>query len=103
MSFYDSKINNTNIDINSNMQPFYLGKNDKPRLVDEKIIRKIKKKKIQIQKNSYTNKIKNCFIDFVKKNYGILLILLFIVLLLCFRYREVKKRRKRQNMVNSES
>ena len=42
-------------------------------------------------------------VDFIKKNYGILLILLFIVLLLCFRYKEVKKRRKRQNTINSES
>ena len=101
MSFYDSNINNQNI--NNNIEPFYLGRNDKPKLVDDKIIRKIKKKKIEIKKNSYTNKIKDCLIDFIKKNYGILLILLFIVLLLCFRYKEVKKRRKRQNTINSES
>lgn len=99
MSFYDSKINKQNI--NNDMVPFYLGSIDKPKLVEDKILRKIKKKKIQIKKNSYTNKIKDTCIEFIKKNYGILLIIIFIILLLCFRYREVKKRRKK--IINSES
>tara|TARA_B100000161_G_C33324647_1_gene313058 strand:- start:5 stop:307 length:303 start_codon:yes stop_codon:yes gene_type:complete len=100
MSFYDSKINNN---LNNNMNSFILGRNDKPKLVDDKILRKIKKKKIQIQKNSYSNRIKKSFMDFIKKNYGILLIILFIVLLLCFRYREVKKRREKKINLASES
>jgi len=100
MSFYDSKINKN---INNNMDTFFLGKNDKPKLVEDKVLRKIKKKKIQIQKNNYSNRFKNSCINFIKKNYGILLIILFIILLLCFRYREVKKRRKRKNIITSES
>ena len=99
MSFYDSKINNQN---NNKLEIFNLVSNTKPKLVDNKVLRKLKKKIIQIKKNNYTNKFKNSCIDFLKKNYGILLLIIFLILTLCFRYREVKKRRKKQRNINTE-
>lgn len=99
MSFYDSKINNQN---NNKLEIFNLVSNTQPKLVDNKVLRKLKKKIIQIKKNNYTNKFKNSCIDFLKKNYGILLLIIFLILTLCFRYREVKKRRKKQRNINTE-
>ena len=93
MSFSEPKIN-TEIKSFSNNNIII---SDRPSLIDNKILKKIKKKKIQIRKNNFSNKIKNYCIDFFKNNYGILLMILFLILLLAFRYREVQKRRKRLN------
>tara|TARA_B100001093_G_C26019616_1_gene673311 strand:+ start:100 stop:354 length:255 start_codon:yes stop_codon:yes gene_type:complete len=71
----------------------YFSFNTSPNLVDNKLIKKIKKKKLEIKKNNYTNRIKKSCLEFIKENYGILLIIIFLILLLCFRYQEVKKRR----------
>ena len=79
---------------------FPTGKNDKPRLIDNKILKKIKKKKVEMKKNSFTNVIKNNCINFVKNNYGILIILIVLILLLYYRYCDVKERRKRLNQEN---
>ena len=90
MSFYDKNLN-------KNFTMFPTGSNDKPKLVDNKILKKIKKKKIEIKNNSYTNIIKNNCIDFIKNNYGILIILIVLILLLYYRYKDVQKRRERNN------
>ena len=84
MSFYDSKTNN-------NIQPFYLASDNKPKLIDNKILKKIKKKKAEIKKNSYSNKIKDSCLAFMKENCSILLIILLLIILLIFRYIEVQK------------
>ena len=101
MSFYDSKINNQNNN-NNKLELLNLVPSNQPKLVDDKVIRKIRKKKAQIKKNNYTNKLKNSCMDFIRKNYGILLIMIFFILILCFRYREVKKRRNKQSNIDSE-
>lgn len=85
MSFYDQKV-----DINFN----------KPKLVDNKIIKKIKIKKMQLKKNSFTNRAKNICFDFIKENLGIVLILLFLAIILYLRYKDVKQRRKKLQLVN---
>lgn len=87
MSFYNTQINLTN-------------KNDTPMLVENKVLRKIKKKKIQIKKNSYSNKVKKSCLEFIKNNYGILIIISILLVLLYFRYKDVKKRRKLQGNVS---
>lgn len=79
--------------MNFNTEKNFLNLNTAPNLVDNKLLKKIKKKKAQISKNNYTNRIKKSCLEFIKENYGILLIIIFLILLLCFRYREVKKRR----------
>lgn len=87
MSFYNTQINLTN-------------KNDTPMLVENKVLRKIKKKKIQIKKNSYSNRLKKSCLEFIKNNYGILIIISILLVLLYFRYKDVKKRRKLQGNVS---
>ena len=66
--------------------------------IDSKLLKRIKKKKIEITKNSYTNIVKNNCMEFIKNNYGILIILIVLVLLLYYRYRDVKKKRERMNI-----
>lgn len=79
--------------MNFNTEKNFLNLNTTPNLVDNKLLKKIKKKKIQISKNNYANRIKKSCFEFIRENYGILLIIIFLILLLCFRYQEVKKRR----------
>ena len=76
-----------------NTEKNFLNLNTTPNLVDNKLLKKIKKKKEKISKNNYTNRIKKSCLEFITENYGILLIIIFLILLLCFRYQEVKKRR----------
>ncbi len=73
MSFYD---NNSN----KKFTMFPTGNNDRPKLIDNKLLKRIKKKKIEITKNSYTNIVKNNCMEFIKNNYGILIILIVLIL-----------------------
>ena len=91
MSFYNKNFNNDNILVDT-----------KPKLVDRKILKKIKKKKMslakEIKSNNYTEKVKNHCISFFKDNYGIIIIFSLLIFLLYFRYQDVKEKRKRQNL-----
>jgi|UniRef100_A0A6C0ITW4 hypothetical protein len=101
MSFYNLKLNkemnNSHLHISSNH-------NDTPILVESKILRKIKKiKKINKIKKAeilgvtqkYTIKfIGQCY-SFFKNNCGIIIVLIILVFLLYFRYRDVKQKRER--------
>ena len=91
MSFYEK-----NIDNNFTMYPNGLS-TSKPTLVDNKVLRKIKKTKSKIEKNRYSNVIKKNCISFIKHNYGILIIFLALILILYYRYQDVKKRRQKNN------
>ena len=92
MSFY----NNLNKNIPNNLTTPLLV-NSKPKLVDRNIIKKIKKKKIIAMKNnemnSYSFKFKEECYRFIKKNYGIIIIFTLLIVLLYFRYKDVKERR----------
>lgn len=88
MSFYDKNLN-------KHFNTFPTGNSDVPKLVDNKILKKIKKKKIKIRKNTLTNKIKDNCTNFIKNNYGIVIIFITLILLLYYRYRDVKKKRER--------
>lgn len=91
MSFYNKKFNKDNILVDS-----------KPKLVDRNILKRIKKKKIsiakEIKKNSYSYRFKNSCTEFLRENYGIIIIFSLLLFLLYFRYNDVKERRKKQNM-----
>ena len=90
MSFYEKNIDNKFI-------AFPTGSNKKPILVDNKILKKIKKSKSKIKENSYSNIVKKNCLSFIKDNYGILIIIIILFLLLYYRYQDVKKRRARIN------
>lgn len=67
-------------------------KKNKPKLVEGKILKKtVKKQKLVIEEK---NKYKNILSEYLKENYGIILLFLAFVYLLYMRYREVKKRKK---------
>lgn len=83
MSFYDQKI-----DIN------------KPKLVENKIIKKIKMKKLELKKNNIGNKMKNVCFNFFRDNLGIVLLLVFLSIILYLRYNDVKQKRKKINLIN---
>jgi len=65
---------------------------DKPKLIEQKLIKKI----INNQNNEITFEtiIKNSLVDIIKKYYKIILIILFIIGCLYWRYIEIKKRRE---------
>ena len=84
MSFYEQKINQ-----NPNFKKY----DSKPKLVDNKIFKKIKMKKIEIDNNKFSNKFINVCCSFFKENVGILIIFVLLSLLLVYRYNDVKKRR----------
>ena len=90
MSFYEN-------DLNNNFIMFPTGSNDKPKLIDHKLLKRIKNKKIEVTKNSYTSIVKNNSMEFIKNNYGILIIFIVLILLLYYRYCDVKNKRKRMN------
>ena len=94
MSFYNNNLNKNNFKSN-------LLVDSKPKLVDRNILKKIKRKKINIakelKKNSYSYQIKNNCMSFLKDNYGIIIIFSLLIFLLYFRYNDVKERRKRLN------
>tara|TARA_E500000178_G_C16955869_1_gene723614 strand:+ start:542 stop:811 length:270 start_codon:yes stop_codon:yes gene_type:complete len=66
----------------------------KPILVDNKILKKIKKTKSKIKENSFPNQVKKNCLSFITNNYGIIIILIILFLLLYYRYQDVKKRRE---------
>ena len=66
----------------------------KPILVDNKILKKIKKTKSKIKENSFSSQVKKNCLSFIKNNYGIIIILIALFLLLYYRYQDVKKRRE---------
>jgi len=78
-------------------------KKNKPKLVEGKILKKtIKKQKLVIEEK---NKYKNMLSEYLKENYGIILLFLALMYLLYMRYREVKKRKnidKSQNNINEQ-
>tara|TARA_B100001758_G_C17843545_1_gene320453 strand:+ start:77 stop:331 length:255 start_codon:yes stop_codon:yes gene_type:complete len=65
--------------------------NNKPRLVDNKILYQIKQKKI-IDDFNY-NKYIQIFINFLYKNIGFILFFLMLTCVLTYRYYEVKKKK----------
>lgn len=73
---------------------------NKPKLVDNKIIKKIKKKKIELKKNSLPNNVKNICFSFIKKNLGIIFIFVFLAIFLYLRYTDVKEKRKKIPKLN---
>ncbi len=85
MSFYQQKINTNPNNSFSEV---------KPKLVDSKIYKKIKMKKIEIKKNNISHKISSVCYKFLKSNISLIIILVFLVLLLLYRYNDVKERRK---------
>ena len=98
MSFYNN-LNKNNFNNKFSKENSLV--DSKPKLVDRKILKKIKKKKINLAKefkqNSYSYKIKNSCSKFIKDNYGIIIIFSLLIFLLYFRYRDVKERREKQN------
>ena len=65
--------------------------NNKPRLVDNKILYQIKQKKI-IDNFNYNKYIK-IFINFLYKNIGFIIFFVILSCVLSYRYYEVKKRK----------
>ena len=89
---------------NNNFEKNPIVSNNKPKLVDNKILKKIKNKKSVIESNNFFNKFLNQFrdysINFFKDNYGIIIIIILLLILLYFRYLDVKERRKKQKLNN---
>lgn len=73
---------------------------DKPKLVETKLVKKIIAE--QIYQITWEEKIFYIFLDFIKKNYKILLVIFIIIIGLYWRYYETKKKKK-INMINVES
>jgi hypothetical protein len=74
---------------------------NKPKLVENNILKKIKKKKLDVKKNTKFNKIKNILVINIKNNYGIIIILLMLFIALYYRYIEVKNRRKKNKYLQN--
>lgn len=85
MSFYQQKINTNPNNSFSEV---------KPKLVDSKIYKKIKMKKMEVKKNNIPYKISRACYNFFKSNISLIIILVFLMLLLLYRYNDVKERRK---------
>lgn len=93
---------------NNNFEKNPIVSNDKPKLVDNKILKKIKNKKLVIKDNSYSNQFLNKFlnqfreymINFFRDNYGIIIIIILLLILLYFRYLDVKEKREKQKLNN---
>jgi len=101
MSFY-------NLKLNKEMNKFSPSQNDTPILVESKILRKIKKiKKInKIKKGKiigfsqkYTTKFVGQCSSFLKNNYGIIIVLIILISLIYFRYRDVKQKREKMGSI----
>ena len=77
------------------IKPFNLGI-DTPKLVDHKIVRKFKKRKIKKMKTNlkFLKNFKEFFVD----NSFIIIVISLIVLILCFRYKEAQNKRKKTNI-----
>ena len=77
-----------------------------PNLVDERILSKIKYslKRPNINTNLSTTDYSNdyCFIflDFLKNNIGIFLIVLFLCIVLYLRYQDVKRKKNENSIYN---
>jgi hypothetical protein len=74
---------------------------DKPKLIEQKLIKKI----INNQNNEITfeTKIKDTLIDIIKNYYKIILPILFIFGCLYWRYIEIQKKRKQiYNLYNED-
>ena len=71
--------------------------NDKmPNLIDNKLKENI----IINQPINLKTRIQNCCINFTKKNYKILIIIVFILICLFWRYQEIKKKRSKKYYEN---
>ena len=74
---------------------------NKPKLVENNILKKIKKKKLDIKKNTKINKFKIILIKNIKNNYGIIIVILMLFIALYYRYIEVKNRRKKNKYLQN--
>jgi hypothetical protein len=70
--------------------------NNKPNLVDNKILYQIKQNKID--NNFNYNKYTQLFINFLYKNIGFILFFFILTCSLSYRYYEVKERKKKMSI-----
>lgn len=69
--------------------------NNKPKLVDNKILFQIKQNKIN--KDINYDKFYNFITNFLYNNIGFIIFFIFLICTLSFRYYEVKKRKQNMN------
>ena len=74
---------------------------DKPKLVENKIVKKI----LNEQSNDITiqTKIKHFLIEFIKKHYKIIIGIIILFIGLYWRYRETNKKKQQIQKQDSES
>jgi fucose permease len=106
MSFYNLKLNKEM----NNLHACISSNQNDPKLVESKILRKIKKiKKINKKgeiigfSQKYTNQIMGQCCSFLKNNYGIIIVLIILIFLLNFRYNYVKEKRDKIGKNNQNS
>ena len=80
----------------------YINTSIKPKLVESKIIGKLIK--VQEENKSFNFKISDILYNFLMNNLFVICILTFIILLLIYRYYDVKNKKKRGKLYdNSET
>ena len=71
---------------------------NKPKLVESKIIKKLKNNNIIIIQNY----IYNCLYDFLLNNYKFIILILFLLLCLYWRYIDIQRKKNIENDSSSE-
>ena len=80
--------------------------NNNPNLVDQRLLNKIASKRsiqtpnISINKGNYNSDLFIVLVEFLKKNIGIMCILIFLIIILYQRYEDVKKRKLENSALN---
>jgi Na+/H+ antiporter NhaC len=78
---------------------------NKPKLVESKLVKRIidnQNNEISVE-TKISNTIKNNIMDFVIKNYKIIIIIFIIIIALYWRYKYAQNKKKQENIVSSES
>ena len=71
---------------------------NKPKLVESKIIKKLKNNNIIIIQNY----IYNCLYDFLLNNYKFIILIFFLLLCLYWRYIDTQRKKNMENETSSE-
>ena len=74
----------------------------KPLLIDEKFVKKVQKKKTEINNNNLKYDTGNCIYYFIRYNIGIIILLFLLLLLLYQRYLYVQLRKEEEKNIYNQ-
>lgn len=71
---------------------------NKPSLIDDKFLLKVKKRKTEFNNNNIKNDTFNCIYFSIRKNLGVIILFSLLVILLYQRYLDVQNRKKKDRI-----